>query len=170
MGKNMGVQDTRVIELQDIYKEMDSEGKETMISAVNTLLHIQRTFKYPQETRKHHLRTITLYIALGLIIVCAICFFGEIFIYPALHKVDITPFNMVRIIVTAFIGIFCIFSGFIGFLLQRLSVHWLFLFIIAGIACLDPRILTDFIGFSFLALIITLLVTQKKRQKAAFSI
>ena len=169
MGKNSGVQDKRVIELQDIYKEMDTDGKETLISAVDKLLHIQRTFKYPQETRKRHFRDITLYITLGLIIVCAIWFFWEIFINPALQKAGITPLIMVRIIATAFIGILCVFSGLAGFLLQRISVHWLLLLIITGIACLDPQIFTDIIGFSFLALIITVLLSHKKRHKATFS-
>jgi len=166
MGKDKGIQDKRVIELQDIYKELDTEGKETMISAADELLHIQKTFRSPQEKRKRYFKDITLYIALGLVVLCAIWFFWEIFINPALQIVGITQF--IRIIATAIIGILCVFSGLVGFLIRRLSLHWLFLLIIAGIACLDPQILTDFIGFSFLALIITIFLAQKKGQKATF--
>ena len=169
MSKDMGIQDKRVIELQNIYEELDTEGKETIISAADKLLNIQKTFKYPQELRKRHFRDIMLYITLGLIIACAIWFFWEIFINPALQKAGITPLNMARIIVTAIIGILCVFSGLICFLLRKISFHWLFLLIIAGIASLDPQILTDFIGFSFLAFIITVLLTQKKDQKVTFS-
>ena len=37
------------IELQNIYKEMDAEGKETMISAVDRLPYVQRTYALARE-------------------------------------------------------------------------------------------------------------------------
>jgi hypothetical protein len=163
MDNNLKVQDNRVIELQNIYREMDAEGKETMISAVDRLLHIQRTFGNPQEARKRRLRDITLYIASGIINVCIICFFWEFLIRPVLFNIGITPLTMARIIVTAVIGVFCLGSGFLGFFQRWLKIPWFFLLTIAGMACLDPQILTDLIGFFFIALIITALLVQKKR-------
>ena len=165
MGRDFGVQDSRVIELQNIYKEMDAEGKETMISAVDKLLYIQRSFKHPQETRKYRFREIPIYIALGVILVCVIWFFWEFFINPCLLKIGITPLTMVRIIVTALLGVFCLGSGLLCFLQRWLKAPWFLLLIIAGIACIDPQVITDFIGFFFIALIIAALVVQKKHQK-----
>jgi len=169
MDNNLKVQDNRVIELQNIYKEMDAEGKEILISAVDKLLYIQKDFRYPQETRKRRLREITLYIVSGIINVCIICFFWEFLIKPVLLNIGITPLTMARIIVTALIGVLCLGSGFLAFSQRWLKTPWFFLLIIAGMACLDPQILTDLIGFFFIALIITALVFQKKRHNITFS-
>ena len=161
--------DRRVEELQSIYKEMDAEGKETMISAVDKLLYIQRNFRCLQETPKRRFRNITIYSVSGLITFCVIWFFWEFFINPCLLNIGITPLTMVRIIVTALLGSFCLGSGLVGFLQRRLKATLFFLLIIAGIACIDPKILTDFIGFFFIALIITALVVQKNRQRVIFA-
>jgi hypothetical protein len=169
MDNNLKVQDNRVIELQNIYKEMDAEGKETIISAVDRLLYIQRAFRNPQESRKRRLREITLYIVSGIINVCIICFFWEFLIKPVLLNIGITPLTMTRIIVTALIGIFCLGSGFLGFFQRWLKAPLFLLLIIAGMACLDPQILTDLIGILFIALIVTALVVQKKRHSITFS-
>jgi len=77
--------------------------------------------------------------------------------------------TMVRIIVTALLGSFCLGSGLVGFLQRWLKAPLFFLLIIAGIACIDPKILTDFIGFFFIALIAAALVVQKKRQRVIFA-
>ena len=169
MGNNLEVQDNRVLELQNIYKEMDAEGKETMISAIDRLLHIQRAFRNPRESQKRRLKDITLYIVSGIINVCIICFFWEFLIRPVLLNIGIAPLTMVRIIVTALIGIFCLGSGFFAFSQRWLKAPLFLLLIIAGMACLDPEILTDFIGFFFIALIITALIFQKKRHNITFS-
>jgi len=165
MDNNLKVQDNRVIELQNIYREMDAEGRETMISAVDRLLYIQRTFGNPQEARKRRIREITLYIASGIINVCIVCSFWEFLIRPVLFNIGITPLTMARIIVTALIGALCLGSGFLGFFQRWLKAPLFFLLIIAGMACLDPQILTDLIGILFIALIVTALVVQKKGQK-----
>ena len=161
--------DRRVEELQSIYKEMDAEGKETMISAVDKLLYIQRNFSCLQETPKRRFRDITIYTVSGFITFCVIWVFWELFINPCLLEIGITPLTMVRIIVTALLGSFCLGSGLVGFLQRRLKATLFFLLIIAGIACIDPKILTDFIGFFFIALIITALVVQKNRQRVIFA-
>ena len=165
MENNFEVLDKRVIELQNIYKEMDAEGKETMISAVDRLLYVQRTFGNPQEARKRRIREIALYIASGILNVCIVCLFWEFLIRPVLLNIGITPFTMARIIVTALIGVFCLGSGFLGFFQRWLKAPLFLLLIIAGMACLDPQILTDLIGILFIVLIVTALVVQKKGQK-----
>ena len=165
MNDNPKVQDNRVLELENIYKEMDAEGKETMISAVDRLLYIQRAFRNPQESRKRRLREITLYILSGIVNVCIICFFWEFLIRPVLLNIGITPLTMARIIVTALIGVLCLGSGFLAFFQRWLKAPLFLLLIIAGMACLDPQILTDLIGFLFIALIITSLVVKKKDQR-----
>ena len=169
MNNNLKIQDNRVIELQKIYKEMDAEGKETIISAVDRLLYIQKTFRNPQESRKRRLRDITLYIVPGIINVCIIYFFWEFLIRPVLQNIGITPLTMARIIVTALIGIICLGSGFLGFFQRWLKTPLFLLLIIAGMACLDPKILTDLISFFFIGLIVTALVFQKKRHNITFS-
>jgi len=169
MNDNLKAEDNRVLELQNIYKEMDAEGKETMISTVDRLLFIQRAFRNPQEARKRRFREITLYIVSGIINACIICFFWEFLIKPVLLNIGITPLTMARIIVTALIGIFCLGSGFLGFFQRWLKAPLFLLLIIAGMACLDPEILTDLIGFFFIALIITSLLVQKKRHIITFS-
>ena len=173
MRNNPGNQDPKVIKLQEIYHEMDTEDRETMIHAVDNLLSIQKNFKDKnakvqdlQHLRKRRFMGIAGYIVSGIILISAIWFFWETLLNPALLKIDITPLVMVRIIITAFIGIFCLVSGLVGFLQRWFKALWLFLLIISGIACIDPQILTDFIGFSLIALIITVLFVQKKHQRA----
>ena len=173
MGKDSGIQDTKVIELQEIYREMDTEGKETMIKAVDKLLYIQKDFKdkkikaqNQEQLRKRRFMSIVSYIVSGIVLVFIIGFFWETLLNPALLKIGITPLVMVRIIITALIGIFCLGSGIVGFLQKWIKIPWTFFLIVAGIGCIDPRIITDFIGIFFIALIITVLVVQKKREKA----
>jgi TRAP-type uncharacterized transport system fused permease subunit len=148
---------------------MDAEGKETMISAVDKLLYIQRNFSCLQETPKRRFKDITIYMVSGFITFCVVWVFWEFFINPCLLEIGITPLTMVRIIVTALLGSFCLGSGLVGFLQRWLKAPLFFLLVIAGIACIDPQILTDFIGFFFIALIAAALVVQKKRQRVIFA-
>ena len=180
MGKDSGILDPKVIELQEIYREMDAEGKETMVKAADKLLHIQKNFKnqnnfkgkkieahVQRQLLKRRFMDIAKYLVPGIVLACAIYFFWETMLNPALQKIGITPLAMVRIILTALIGILCLASGLVGFLQRWIKVPWTFLLIVAGIGCIDPRILTDFIGISLIALVIKVLVFQKKHEKAS---
>ena len=153
---------------------MDTEDRETIIHAVDNLLLIQKNFKDKNELfqsqkqlRKRRFMGIAGCIVSGIILISATLFFWEILLKPALLTDDITPLVTVRIIATAFIGIFCLVSGLVGFFQRWYKALWLFLLIISGIACIDPQIFTDFIGFSLIALIITVFLVQKKHQNAA---
>jgi len=176
MEKDSGIQDPKVIELLEIYREMDAEGKETIINAVDKLIYIQKNFKSKnlkgqnkEQLRKRRFTGIVNYIAAGVVLICTIWFFWEALLNPALLRIDITPLVMVRIITTALIGMLCLGSGFVGFLQRWIKIPLTFFLIIAGIGCMDPGILTDFIGISLMALTVTVIAVQKKREKEYFS-
>ena len=185
------VQNSEIEELQEIYDEMDPEGKKKMVTTAKMLFNTQKTIKNNQSLAQHEPQPLTQtvtrataakidwkfqarrfsgvlgYFMTGFLLLCSAIFFWIILINPSLLMLGDTPLTMLRIIITALCGMFIIGTGLVRFLLQKLKVRWMILAMGAGILCVDPAVLTDFIGFAILTLIISIQVVRWKQEKAA---
>jgi hypothetical protein len=164
----------QIMELREIYREMDIEGKKMMQTAATDLFAIQKTFgqKSQAPVGSTHIRSTSRlncvpgYLVIGLFLFLSACFFWITLINPALSKLGDTPLIMLRIIMTALFGMFIIGTGILRFIIRKLSIPWLLLAIGAGILCVDPGVLTDLIGIILIALIVAVHVFHGKREKA----
>ena len=170
---------SQVNELREIYKEMDVEGKKMMASTASQLFVIQKTFTnkdlpvYNESSEKsgtNRFNGVSGFLVMALLLFFAAHFFWVTLINPALLIIGITPLVILRIIITATVGMLCIGAGLVRFMLWKLPIPYLLLAIIAGILCVDPGVLTDLIGFVLIALIVTLHIIQGKREKAVAAI
>ena len=182
--------DMRVAALQEIYREMDADGRKRMLSAAGRLYSAQNilrekprasealtkqeadeiTGNFERESRAGGFSGIAAYIVAGILLVFTASVFWIALINPALLEAGITPPVMVRIVITALIGMFCLGSGFVGFMFRRLSAPWRVLIIIAGLGCMDPGVLTDFIGYAIIALTVAVQVKKMKRERTAMAV
>ena len=90
-----------------------------------------------------------------------------IFVFsPAILMIDTTPIEVIRIILTAFIGMVGLAIGLEGFMLRKISVPLRLVAIAGGLSLIDPSFVTDIIGFGLIALVITTQIIGLKRQKA----
>ena len=184
----------QVTELQEIYREMDTEGRKKMVTAAEELLNVQKTLGNMQfavrddtltlaqkedeerkakfDRRQELLRFtgIAGYIVTGLLLIFAACFFWITLINPALLIIGITPLGMLRIIITALCGMCCIGLGFHWFMLRKFTIPWMLLAIGAGILCVEPSVITDLIGIIIVVLIVTIQVIHSKRDKAMLAL
>ena len=168
---------SRIAELQEIYNKMDADGQKKMIKAAVDLINAQealfggneasllkpgtpgrQAFGRPNGTEQS-LRRVGLfagipgYLLTGLLLIIAACVFWITLINPALLKTGITPPVMLRVILTALCGMFCLGTGLFWFILRKLTVPWLLLAVGACILCVEPGVLTDFLGFALIILI-----------------
>ena len=173
--------------LREIYSEMSTEGKEKMMTAATELLSVQNNLEgtlnqnEARKLRKHrftsilkqnsgffkHRRQLLGYLLTGLLLLVITYIFWITLINPALRMIEATPLTMIWIMATALCGIFCIGTGLVRFISRKLTLSWAIFAIGAGILCLDPRALTDFIGIIFAALILIMQIIQGKQEKAA---
>ena len=170
---------SEVVELRNVYSEMDVEGKKTMITTATQLFTVQKIFekKSNQETSTFNPKYQTSrfdgvagYFIMGFLLLFAAHFFWVTLISPVLFTFEITPLVMIRIILTASIGMFCIGVGLVRFMLQKLTIPFLLLALGAGLGLIDPGIVTDLIGFALITLVVSAQVIQGKRQKATMAI
>ena len=166
--------DTQVVELQEIYREMDVEGKKKIVAAAANLLDTQKALSSLDSPPGHEVfqktRCITgafRFIVTGLLLLFAAYAFWVTLINPALLTTGITPLVMLRVITTALCGMLCLGMGLIWFILRKFSILWMLLAVGAGILCVEPGILTDFFGFALVLLILTVQFLQGKQNKTA---
>lgn len=84
-------------------------------------------------------------------------------ISPELVLVDVTPFGIVRALLTAIIGMLGIGGATTGFLVTHGKAWERLLLFIGGVLMVDPGFYTDLIGFALLAMVWFL---QKRRAQA----
>ena len=159
----------KVVELQEIYREMDPEGKKKMVSAAAKLLTVQKTFFAGKSERRSFIG-ITGYLITGFLLLFVAYVFWVSLISPALLTLSDTPLTVVRIVLTALCGIFAIGTGFVWFLLKKLTIFRMLLAFGAGILCVEPGVITDFIGVILVVLIVSMQLILGKREKAALTI
>lgn len=87
---------------------------------------------------------------------------------PVMVLVDVTgPIQVVRIIVTSFIGICGIASGLTGFMLTELNILQRLIMIAGGLMLINPSTITDIAGIAVFALMIVWqMAASKKTAKA----
>lgn len=185
---------SQLVELREIYREMDDEGKKMMLTAARMLFNVQSTIDDNQLPAQNVTQTITQtgaeeievkhgkkfrtrrfsgilgFLMIGLLLLFSACFFWATLISPALLAFGDTPLIVLRIIITALFGMFLIGAGLVRFLLRKFTVLWMLLAIGAGILYVDPAILTDLIGFAIFVLIVSVHVINWKRNKAAVTV
>jgi len=179
--------DSEIAELQKIYNELDKEGKEKMIASATMLLNVQKTLENKQLLfqnnnqaliqendlktllfgREFHTRHLAGYSIIGLLFIITACFFWVTSISPALIINNNNTILMVRIIVTAIFGFFCIGMGIMLFILRKFTFIWMFLTVIAGILCAIPDVSYDFIGLILIAMIGFAQLIRVKQGKTA---
>ncbi len=86
---------------------------------------------------------------------------------PAMLFVDTTAIEVILIIITSIIGLFCVAMALEGYLMAKLPVWLRIVSIIGGLALIIPGTVTDLIGLGVLALVIILQLIQKKNAKTA---
>lgn len=84
---------------------------------------------------------------------------------PQLLMIDVTPYGIVRAILTAIIGMTSISAALTGYLLSPLSWPLRILLVTAGLGLLDPGHFTDYGGLIVLVGIVVVQVFQKKRHR-----
>ena len=166
--------DTQVVELQEIYREMDSEGKKKIVAAAVNLLDTQKTLysrdippSHEVDKQKHGVSGVLRFMVTGLLLLSTAYAFWVALINPALLTAGITPLVMLRVIATGLCGMLCLGTGLIWFILRKLTVLWMLLAVGAGILCVEPGVLTDFLGFALIVLILTVQFLQGKQNKTA---
>ena len=135
---------------------MENEGKKAVFNR--------------EPPRKFQLNGVPGFIMTGLLLLFSACFFWVALINPALLMLGETPLIMLRIIITALLGMFIIGTGLVRFLLRKFTVLWMLLAVVAGVLCVDPAVLTDLIGLALIALIVAVQVIQGKRDRAAVAV
>ena len=90
-----------------------------------------------------------------------------IFIFsPSMLLINTTPFNVIQIIITSFIGMFSLAMGIEGFMLQQVKFLFRLMAVAGGLMLIDPGVLTDIIGLGIITIVITVHLVEWKRNKA----
>ncbi|MCL2067975.1 MAG: TRAP transporter permease [Treponema sp.] len=84
---------------------------------------------------------------------------------PQMLLIDTTPLQVIRIVITAFIGMFSLAAGLEGFMLRKVSLPWRLAAIAGGLLLIDPGHVTDFVGLGVIAAVISVQVIQSRREK-----
>ena len=78
---------------------------------------------------------------------------------------EYTAFDVVRITITSFCGMFLLGAGLIGFMLRKLNMVLRLVCIAAGLCMIDPGAFTDMIGAVILVVMIVYQVMLNKKEK-----
>ena len=80
--------------------------------------------------------------------------------------IDTTPFDVVSIAITSFLGMLSISAGLMGFLARDMNAIFRVALTAGGILMIIPGSLTDIVGVAILAAIFALQLIENKREKA----
>lgn len=94
-----------------------------------------------------------------------------IFVYnPAMLLIDTTAFEVVRIVITALIGIFGIAAGMEGWMFTKMAWWERLAIIAAGLLSVDPNPLTDVIGLILMVAIVVYQLSKSRRVAPAAAV
>ena len=82
---------------------------------------------------------------------------------PAMLFIDTTPFEVVTICITSFVGICAISAALEGYLLKPMAPIQRFMSAAGGLLLIYPGLVTDVIGLSLAAAVAVSQIAQKKR-------
>lgn len=85
----------------------------------------------------------------------------------AMLFIDTTPFEVIQVIITSFIGMFLVASGLMGFMLKDLNWPMRLICIAGGLCLIIPGTVTDLMGIGVLAVMIVIQMLGKKIHKMA---
>ena len=89
-----------------------------------------------------------------------------IFVFDtAMLFIDTTPVEVVRIVITSFLGMFLVAAGLIGFMLRKLNPVLRLVSIAAGLCMIIPEAITDVVGAVILVVLIAFQIMANKRDK-----
>jgi hypothetical protein len=159
-----------VIELLDIYREMDTDGRKKMVTAASKLLKTQKVMGNMLNNTKSKSNDIIRYLVTVAMLLITACLFWVFLISPALIINSDTPLIITRIVITACFGMVFISTGIFLCILRKLTLFLMFFAIVAGIGCVDPHVLTDIIGFAIITMVTVLQFKQIKRTKTSIAI
>ena len=78
---------------------------------------------------------------------------------------DVTAFNVVKIIITSFGGMFLLAAGLIGFMLRKMNPVLRLISIAAGLMMIHPGTITDIVGIAILVVLLVVQTLENKRDK-----
>jgi len=73
---------------------------------------------------------------------------------PALLMIDTNPVEVIRIVITAFIGIFGVAAGLEGYLKTKMNAIQRIVFVVSGLMLIIPSWITDVVGIVLIVLVI----------------
>lgn len=79
---------------------------------------------------------------------------------------DTSPIDVVMVTVTAFIGMFLISAGLMGYMLRNINMPIRFVCLAAGLMLIIPETITDIAGLSIFVILIAFQIIQNRREKA----
>lgn len=79
---------------------------------------------------------------------------------------NVGPFDVIKVVITSFGGMFLIAAGLIGFMLQKLNVVLRVVSVAAGLMMIHPGTLTDVVGIAILVAILAYQIISEKRHAA----
>jgi TRAP-type uncharacterized transport system fused permease subunit len=85
---------------------------------------------------------------------------------PAMLFIDTTPFEVVTICITSFIGICAISSSLEGYLLHHMSRTQRIMSAVGGLLLVYPGLVTDLIGLGLVAVVVVTQIIGKKKAVA----
>ena len=89
-----------------------------------------------------------------------------IFVFDtAMLFIETTPVEVVRIVITSFLGMFLVAAGLIGFMLRKLNPVLRLVSIAAGLCMIIPEAISDVVGAAILVLLIVYQIMANKRDK-----
>jgi len=89
-----------------------------------------------------------------------------IFVYsPQLLLIDVTPFHLVVIVVTAIIGIICVASSLTGYFKTKMSIIERIMFLVGGILLVTTNLAANLFGIVLLA---GVYIIQRSKDKRNF--
>jgi TRAP transporter 4TM/12TM fusion protein len=91
-----------------------------------------------------------------------------IFVFnPAMLFIETTPFKVIQIIISSFIGMFGLASGITGYVFRQVALPWRLAAIAGGLLLINPGLMSDIVGLGLVALVTAVQVILAKREKAA---
>ena len=86
---------------------------------------------------------------------------------PAMLLIDTNAFEVIRIAITSFIGIFGVAAGMEGYMFTHLKAWERAVVIIGGLMLIDPNIITDVAGVAIIGLMVLSQIAKSKKLKLA---
>ena len=90
-----------------------------------------------------------------------------IFVYsPQLLLIDVAPFNLIVIVITAIIGIICVASSLTGYFKTKMSIIERLAFLIGGVLLVTTNLTSNLVG---IALLVGVYIIQRSKDKSNFN-